>query len=162
MMSRRLCRITLAALLPSTLSIGAASGASKLLVVDAAGRVRPLDALTAGRRVAVHFWATWCAPCLTELPRLAQVLRERPEVAARVVIVSVDSAPYARVAAFLAGLNVDISSLKVVEGNAGAAFGILGYPATVFLDAQGAVVARHAGPLDWRDAEALAALGLTP
>lgn len=112
---------------------------------------------TLGERVeppaVLHFWATWCAPCLRELPEVAEFAQERPGLAARLALVSVDTAPFARVKAFLAdrlGLT-DLSTLKVVEGNAGAAFGLTGYPATVFLDADGQVTRRHAGILDWGD-----------
>lgn len=103
----------------------------------------------------LHFWATWCAPCLEELPEVAAFAEERPDLFEGVAVVSVDTAPYERVENFLderLGLP-DLPTLKVVEGNAGATFGIMGYPSTVFLNAEGMVSRRHQGVLDWASEE---------
>jgi thiol-disulfide isomerase/thioredoxin len=48
--------------------------------LDAAG-VLARVAQERGRPVVVNFWATWCAPCRKELPALAALARERPDVA---------------------------------------------------------------------------------
>lgn len=55
--------------------------------VDAAG-VRKLAAAGSGYTVVVSFWATWCAPCVKELPELAALARERKDL--RFVSVSID------------------------------------------------------------------------
>jgi thiol-disulfide isomerase/thioredoxin len=135
-----------------------ARGPAALRVTDGSGRLRSLGEEAGGRPVAVHLWATWCAPCLTELPRLAAAVRARPDLAGRILVVSVDTIPNARVAAFLDRLDVALPSLQLVEGNAGAAFGLRAYPATVVLDAAGGIVRRHEGPLDWGDEAAVDAL----
>lgn len=62
-------------------------------LVDAAGRPQPL-----GQRLApvtlLHFWATWCAPCVEEIPRLrafTETLRDQPDF--RLVLVAVEDNP---------------------------------------------------------------------
>lgn len=54
---------------------------------DVTGRPGRLSAITE-ETVLVHFWATWCAPCLEELPQLLSVARDRTDT--RFLILSVD------------------------------------------------------------------------
>ncbi|WP_108658248.1 TlpA family protein disulfide reductase [Acuticoccus kandeliae] len=124
-----------------------------LAVEDGSGLRVPFDRFLAEGPAVVHLWATWCAPCLAELPELKGFLDRNPALAERVLVVSVDTAPMARVTGFLVdrlGLE-GMGSLRVVAGNAGMTFGVTAYPSTVFIDGTGAVAARHAGPLDWSD-----------
>lgn len=103
------------------------------------------------RAAILHFWATWCAPCREELPEL-QAFAEAEELGERLVLVSVDTAEYGRVAAFLDELGVGLGSWRQVEGNVGSAFAILGYPSTVVVDGTGEVLWRRQGAVDWGDA----------
>jgi len=99
----------------------------------------------------LHFWATWCTPCLRELPEIARLKAEQPELFEGVTLISVDTAGYARVEAFLAD-RLDLPglpTLKVVEGNAGTLFGIRGYPSTIFVAPDGSIDRIEAGVLDW-------------
>ncbi len=132
-------------------------GGEPLRVVDAAGAERTVAALAGGEPALVHLWATWCAPCRVELPRLAAFLHENPALARRIIVVSVDKAPFAKVAAFLADdLDAPMRTYKVSGGNPGLVYGVTGYPTTLFLDGSGAVQERVAGPLDWQAPETLA------
>jgi len=142
------------AALVALLAGGAALGAAleELSVRGENGDIAPLTERmeTPG---LLHLWATWCAPCLRELPELAAFKADRPALGEGVVLLSVDTAPYARVTSFLTerlGLE-GLSSLQVVEGNAGAALGVTGYPATVFVSAEGDVIDVHQGMLNWSD-----------
>jgi len=56
-----------------------ATGANAFDVVDTQGKEHRLDAYQ-GRWVVVNFWATWCVPCIQEIPEIAQFQREHPKV----------------------------------------------------------------------------------
>ncbi len=136
----------------ASLVLGDRAGAATLTLEDAAGTRAPLAAHLGEAAVAVHFWATWCAPCLSELPRLAALLEARPDLAAHIIVVSVDSRPIDGVRAFLAErLGLTLETLRVVDGTPGDTFGVTGYPATLFLAADGTVEALVSGSIDWAD-----------
>ena len=89
--SRRLAFVaTWAALLSSP-------GAAAFDLVDTAGKPQRLADLK-GRWVVVNFWATWCVPCIQEIPEIAAFQRDHREVA--VIGVAVDAQDAAKVRAF--------------------------------------------------------------
>jgi thiol-disulfide isomerase/thioredoxin len=124
-------------------------------VTDASEVHRRLSEVLPRASVIVHFWATWCHPCREELPavaRFASVLSNE-ELTDRLVVVSVDRSDYDRVLSFLRDLPElnDFHTWQVISGSAGSAFRLFGYPATIVLDADHRVIARHPGPLAWDD-----------
>jgi thiol-disulfide isomerase/thioredoxin len=97
------------------------------------------------RPMIVNFWATWCAPCLREIPRLNGFQTENADV--RVVGIAVDRPdPVASFAATM-GFNYPILVGEADAINAAAAFGIsvLALPITVFTDRDGAILGIHTG-----------------
>ena len=101
-----------------------------------------------GRPVVLNFWATWCAPCVKELPSLARLQAARPDLA--VLIVNVEKKG-ARVAApFLEENGVEgLEPYVDGEMKLWRAFRLNGLPTTVLIDAEGREVARHEGEADW-------------
>ena len=65
----------------------------------------------------VNFWATWCKPCLEELPLLQQ-LQEETEGPLRVVLVSLDDQPaaIARIPDYLAKRDIDLPTVVLTDG----------------------------------------------
>ena len=121
---------------------------SAVTVRDAAGETAALGDLVDGPTI-IHFWATWCAPCLEELPQLdafAQGLEP-----GELVVVSVDTAGYERITDYLGDLGVGLESHQQIEGNVGSVLGILGYPSTFVVDGGGEIVFRRQGAVDWDD-----------
>jgi len=104
----------------------------------------------AGRRVLVNFWASWCGPCLKEMPALAQAQRrfggDRPVV----VGIAMDTSDNVR--AYLKAHPVDypilLGRLDAPDSawQLGDAASVLPY--SVLLDADGTVLTTHAGVLD--------------
>ena len=94
--------------------------------------------------VLVHFWATWCAPCRLELPKLLQLEREGR---IRFLLVSTDES-WAVVQHFF-GQEVPASVVLDTTGGARQAFGVSSLPDTYLLARGGRPVARFHGARDW-------------
>ena len=114
-----------------------------------------------GEAVLVNIWATWCAPCVKELPTLQDLAAA--ESAPRVVAVSQDMAPRGSVEAFLAknklaGLEVWHDPKMALSSAAGAQI----LPTTILYDAEGKEVWRYVGDLDWNGEEARKLLAELP
>lgn len=106
------------------------------------------------RPALVHFWATWCKPCVQELPSLL-TFRDALEKdgAARVVLVSVESeADGKRIEQFGKSLGVDLKSYRAPKGGLAAALD-LAYrlPRTFVLGKGGAVLDLKQGSQNWSD-----------
>ena len=123
---------------------------------DAAGGLHTLAAFK-GRYVLLNLWATWCGPCVKELPALARLQAALPRARLTVVTVNVGRASAADTKAFLKAH--DAASLPVyLDSNIALirAFGAAGLPLSVLIDPEGREVARASGPADWDDAAAIA------
>jgi len=104
-----------------------------------------------GRFVLVNFWATWCPPCVREMPtleRLSQLLAEEPFT---VLAVSVDAEGAAKVRPFLARLGVTFPVALDPQSRAAGRYGANDLPATFLVDPQGRVIVAAKGERDWAD-----------
>ena len=94
--------------------------------------------------VVVNFWASWCAPCIDELPVLSNASTAHPGVA----FVGADMQDtIGAVQGFEQRHSHPYPVGPIVDGSY-QAYGVTGLPVTFFIDAQGRVVASFAGPLD--------------
>ena len=118
----------------------------------------------AGKPVLLNLWATWCAPCVKELPTLDRLAAARKGLT--VLAVSQDSGPHASVEAFLASHK--IADLGAYQDSKSSLSGALGpdtvLPTTILFDANGKEVWRFVGDFDWTSPEAarLIAEGAAP
>ena len=105
-----------------------------------------------GKVVVLNFWATWCAPCIDELPSLQELQKARPDI--QVLAVSIDDDPDAY-AKFLK--QYDINLLSVRDGSQGAnlKYGSIRVPETFVLDRGGVVKRKFIGPQQWTNPEIL-------
>ena len=97
-------------------------------VRDLDGRAVALPAAWAGRTTLVNFWATWCAPCLKEMPELQAFAREQGANGTQVVGIALDDDTVVR--AFLRAHAIGYPSLVDTPGPADAGVR-LGNPAGV-------------------------------
>ena len=109
-----------------------------------------------GVPVLVNLWASWCAPCINELPTLDALARaHRKDGSLGVVAVSQDTAPQASVAAFLKEHKIgDLGAYHDPKMQLSGALGVQVMPTSVLYDAGGREVWRYVGDADWNSAEA--------
>jgi thiol-disulfide isomerase/thioredoxin len=125
---------------------------------DAAGGTHSL-ADYAGKGVVLNLWATWCVPCVAELPALAGLAGQVAGDGIVVLPLSSDRGGAAVVEKFLAAHG--IAGLPVLldpQGAAGRALAARGVPTTVIIDRQGNERARLEGAADWASPAAVAAI----
>jgi cytochrome c biogenesis protein CcmG/thiol:disulfide interchange protein DsbE len=97
-----------------------------------------------GRPVIVHFWASWCGPCLKEAPELAQL---SSELHGRATLVGVDwSDSVASARTFVRKHHWTFPVLVDHDGSVGNRYDLAGLPSTFVLDRQGRIVKRLIGP----------------
>ncbi|WFL77937.1 TlpA disulfide reductase family protein [Altererythrobacter arenosus] len=125
-------------------------------VVDPAGKTLNLGALQ-GKPVLLNLWATWCAPCVVEMPMLDTLADEMGDEL-RVITVSQDMKGAELVEPFFAERNFrNLEPWLDTENKLGFAFdGVL--PVTVLYDAAGQEVFRVAGGYHWDSEEARVAI----
>lgn len=123
-------------------------------VTDPAGKTLALRSTT-GKPVLVNLWATWCAPCVVEMPMLDELAGELAG-SVTVLTISEDMAGADKVAPFFAEKKfahlpqwMDPKNDLAFAYGGGAAL-----PLTVLYDAQGKEVWRIMGGYDWSTAEA--------
>lgn len=122
------------------------------VVTDADGGAVRLDA--PGQVTVVNLWATWCGPCLVELPLLDALHERLAGDGAAVVAVSLDDGK-ARPVALAKRLDLDLGVLHDEGGRLAASLAPEKLPTTYVVDADGTIRGVHAGALD---AAAIAAL----
>ena len=123
---------------------------------DLTERMRSLEDYR-GRMVFLNFWATWCPPCIEEMPsmqRLADELRDHGLV---VVAVNVQE-DRSTVEPFVDDLGLTFEILLDRRGRTGQSYGVRGLPTTVLLDREGEVMATKLGFAIWDAPEMIDAL----
>jgi thiol-disulfide isomerase/thioredoxin len=119
---------------------------------DAAGR----HALASfkGHYVLLNMWATWCGPCVAELPALTKLKASVPGLT--VLAVNMDKGQV-DAAGFLKSHNAAaLGSLRDTDITLMRNFGAFGLPTTVLIDPKGNIIGRAEGPAEWASLEAVA------
>ena len=129
---------------------------AKVSFVDASGRSLKLSDFR-GRYLLVNLWATWCGPCINELPELAKLNAELPQDRATVVPIDLEKLDAAKVGDFLGMHNAGALPIYIDrEFSAMKGFGANELPLTILIDAEGREVARAAGAQKWDDPASVA------
>jgi thiol-disulfide isomerase/thioredoxin len=131
--------------------------APTISVVDLAGNTVSLSDF-AGRLVLINFWATWCEPCLREMPSLER-MQSRLGDQITVVAISEDRGGSKTVEPFINKLG--LKSFKTYldpKSDAGRAFKVAGLPTSFLIDREGRVLGRIEGAAEWDSPKLLGVL----
>jgi thiol-disulfide isomerase/thioredoxin len=151
----------LVALLAVGMSLQAQAAEPKQMALVPGKVAAPLTQLSDGKRpltlaafkghyVLVNFWATWCSPCVQEMPALDRLAARMEKQGLKVVAVSQDEGGPAVVRPFAEKLKLSkILILYDAEKRTFRDYGLRGLPTTVLLSPEGKVLARLEGSAVW-------------
>ena len=123
---------------------------------DPAGKELNLASLK-GKPLLINLWATWCAPCVAELPQLDAIAASHPEL--KVLTVNQDTEKLEKVAPFLMAHGAShLEPWLNPDNSLTFQFGTENLPATVLYDTAGREVWRTVGGRDWTSTDTAALL----
>ena len=103
-----------------------------------------------GKTVLLHFWATWCPPCVVELPELAGFIRRADPDKVALLAVCVDETGADDIRAFLSAWGLVLPVYLDPGGRLSERFGTHRYPETYVLDPEGFVRNKLVGAAGWK------------
>ncbi|MGO4880900.1 MAG: TlpA family protein disulfide reductase [Bryobacteraceae bacterium] len=103
-----------------------------------------------GRLLVLNFWATWCQPCVEEVPSLDQFAKEMAGSGVVVLGVSMDTNPQLY-RDFLTRSHISFLTARDPEAKISANYGTYKYPESYIIDAKGKVVQKIIGATNWTD-----------
>ncbi len=102
-----------------------------------------------GQWILLNFWASWCPPCVKEMPSLEALHLKMQGRSLKVLAVSVDEGGWGAVDPFLARIPMTATILLDEGGKTASRYGVFQLPQTYLIDPQGRVVEEYIGPRDW-------------
>jgi len=108
-----------------------------------------------GKVVLVNIWATWCPPCVDEMPSLEKLYQQLKAENFEILAVSIDDAGAAAVAPFMKKHNLTFPALLDTQGTTRNIYKTTGVPESFVINRQGLLVKKIIGPLDWASPEVL-------
>ena len=105
-----------------------------------------------GKVVVLNFWATWCPPCVEELPSLVNLQQRMRNKGITVLAVSVDQdeSLYRR---FVQDHNVNLLTVRDANQKSNNLYGTFKFPETYIIDRNGVMRRKFIGPVDWATPE---------
>lgn len=108
-----------------------------------------------GKLLVLNFWATWCPPCIEEMPSLDQFQKTFAGHGVVVLGISVDKDERAY-KSFLSKAGVSFQTARDARAGINAEYGTFKYPETYLIDTRGKVVRKFIGPENWTHENMLA------
>lgn len=112
-----------------------------------------------GQYVLLNFWATWCAPCRKEMPKLSELQSEFGGDSFKVVTIATGRNSPTGITKFFDEMGIDnLPRHQDAKQELARNMGIFGLPITVLIDPDGKEIARLRGDADWASDSAKAIL----
>lgn len=92
-----------------------------------------------GKTLVIHFWATWCPHCLTEMPLLQKLEASLRSQGGQILAVNLGE-PRRHVERYARDRGLSLPILLDPRGRAAQAFGVVGLPTTIVVDPQGKIL----------------------
>ncbi|MDE3199625.1 MAG: TlpA family protein disulfide reductase [Acidobacteriota bacterium] len=103
-----------------------------------------------GKVVLLNFWASWCGPCVAELPSLLQLHRADPKLV--ILAISIDEDPNAY-SNFIKQRHVDLITVRDPNQTVPSMYHTDMWPETYLIDRKGIIRRKFIGAQDWSDPE---------
>ncbi len=138
--------LLLAAVAPAAPAAGADAHHVDFSLPDVTGQVHRLSDHR-GKWVVVNFWATWCGPCMVEIPELMRFHARHKDHDAIVIGVNFEEIETPALEAFIAEMGIDYLVVRAGDTPILPFEPLKGLPSTFFVDPHGELVASHVGPV---------------
>lgn len=105
-----------------------------------------------GKVVVLNFWASWCAPCVQEMPSLDALQQRMPQIVVLGVSTDDDANAYHQ---FLTDHRIDFTTIRDGSQHSNDLYGTYRFPETYIIDQQGRIRRKFIGPIEWTTPEIL-------
>ena len=102
-----------------------------------------------GNVILVNVWATWCPPCVYEMPSMEKLYQQFKTEKFKILAISIDSVGEKAVVPFMKKHNLTFQTLIDPAGTVRTAYGIYSIPQSFIIDKQGHLAKKIIGPIDW-------------
>jgi peroxiredoxin len=106
-----------------------------------------------GKVVLLNFWATWCPPCIWEMPSMESLYQSLKSREFEILAVSIDSRGEDVVRSFVADYRLTFPILLDPDSAVFKRYGITGVPETIIIGRDGNVASKIIGPRNWMERE---------
>ncbi len=108
-----------------------------------------------GKVVLLNIWATWCPPCVAEMPSMETLYQELKEEDFEIIAVSIDESGSDVVAPFMKKHKLSFPALTDTQGTTKNIYQTTGVPESFIIDKDGIIVEKVIGPREWASPDAI-------
>ena len=108
-----------------------------------------------GQVVLLNIWATWCGPCVEEMPSMQKLHSKLKDEGLVILAVSIDEAGAGVVRPFMEQHRLSFTALTDTAGSIKDLYRVTGVPETFIIDKNGIITQKIVGPMDWSSAGAI-------